>query len=411
MAEGLAASGHDMSVITTMPHYPEWRFRQGYEGWTRRESLNGVRVTRVRHRLPGTPVGIDRLLSELSFGIRALFSASWKKSDVVVFVTPALFAIPLALVRLRLQRSRPTTILWVQDLYGEGMVQASGRARRSLMSRVVMRVEAAVFQRVDRVVTIHQRFAERIDQFTNGSVETTVLRNWSHRPPAARVDRDAARAMLGWDRDEVIVLHAGNMGVKQDLDNVLAAARLVDVESSPLRFVLMGDGSQRSRLEALGSDVPSLRFVAPLGDDLFALALQAADVLLVNEAVGVQDMALPSKLTSYFTSGRPIVAATSATSVTAAELRAASAGVQVPPGDPSALILAVTGLARDTATSGILGRNGLAYAAEHLTADAALGRFLSILAALPSRPGDKSQTRRQRDALSCSESKELRSEV
>lgn len=78
-------------------------------------------------------------------------------------------------------------------------------------------------------------------------------------------------------------------------------------------------------------------------------ALQAADILLVNEAPGLQDMALPSKLTSYFASGRPVVAATSATSVAAAEIRAAAAGVQADAGESHALLAAVEALSIDAA--------------------------------------------------------------
>ena len=38
----------------------------------------------------------------------------------------------------------------------------------------------------------------------------------------------------------MIALHAGNMGVKQGLENVVEAARQADATRSPVRFVLLG---------------------------------------------------------------------------------------------------------------------------------------------------------------------------
>src|SRR5699024_3086421 len=105
-----------------------------------------------------------------------------------------------------------------------------------------------------------------------------------------------------------LILHAGNMGRKQGLANVVRAASVVGPDE-PLVFVLLGDGSERTALEALAEGSNKIRFVSSLHQDEFPLALAAADALLVNELPGVKEMALPSKLTSYFAAGRPIIAA------------------------------------------------------------------------------------------------------
>ena len=109
--------------------------------------------------------------------------------------------------------------------------------------------------------------------------------------------------------DEQVVLHAGNMGFKQDLENVIAAARLAERGPTPIRLVLMGDGAERKRLERLAGDLPSVQFLDAQPEDVFMDVLAAADVLVLNERTTVLDMSLPSKITSYFRSGRPVVAA------------------------------------------------------------------------------------------------------
>jgi colanic acid biosynthesis glycosyl transferase WcaI len=116
--------------------------------------------------------------------------------------------------------------------------------------------------------------------------------------------------------------------------------------------------------------------------------LQAADVLLVNEQPGVRGMALPSKLTSYFAAGRPVLAATGRESATAAELRRSNAGERVDAGDPAALLDAVERLVADPDRMHALARAGLEYRRTTLSEKGAGQRFERVLHSLPTRHGE-----------------------
>src|SRR4029453_12803374 len=105
-------------------------------------------------------------------------------------------------------------------------------------------------------------------------------------PPSSRT---YMRRQLGWRDDVMVVLHAGNMGVKQALENVVEASRVADERDEPVLFVLMGDGSQRAELEAMGTN-RCLQIIDPLPVESFSDALGAADALLVNERLGVTEM-------------------------------------------------------------------------------------------------------------------------
>ncbi len=210
-------------------------------------------------------------------------------------------------------------------------------------------LEGWLLRSADRVVVIHDRFATRVVE--DFGVPARPRRG------RAQLDASASRARVstsrprghdfGWSPGETVVLHAGNMGVKQGLDNVVHAARLASERQLPVRFVLLGHGSQCERLKLAGAGIDALQFLAPLDDADFTAALASADSLLVNELPGVSEMAVPSKLTSYFSAGRPVIAATDVGGITADEIRAADAGVVVPAGDPEALLDAVIALASD----------------------------------------------------------------
>jgi glycosyltransferase involved in cell wall biosynthesis len=372
LAEGLVARGHEVRVITTHPHYPEWRIRDGYGGWSVREVINGVRVRRLRHMIPAKPLGVRRLLSELSLGIR-LLAARWHRPDVLLLVSPALFSSAAALLRARWSR-RTATAIWVQDLYSPGVVETSqGGGRAASMVRAV---ESRTLRSARGIAVIHDRFRGLVAGHLGvPGHRVEVIRNWSHVPPSPHVDRASWRHRYGWAPDETVVLHAGNMGVKQGLENVVEAARLADSVGAPVRFVLLGDGNQRERLQAAGRGVRSLQFLAPLPDDEFQHTLASADILLVNELAGMREMAVPSKLTTYFATSLPVLAATDEASVTAGEVAASGGGVRVSAGDPRALLDAAFALRRDPARARALGAAGRQYRDAVLSQDGALDHF------------------------------------
>lgn len=356
LAAGLAAAGRRVTVHAAHPHYPEWKIYDGHGGWTRVEELQGVQVRRRLHYVPRPPRGIRRLVSELSFGLRLMFSR-WESPGVVIALSPPLFSTALAVVRLRLMRQRPPLLVWVQDIYSLGMAETGEGG--DFVQRITRWVERQTLGAADRVIVIHERFAEYVaSDIGIDASKIVVLRNWTHLPPSAAVDPPTAKAKLGWPDSVTLAVHTGNMGAKQGLHNIVDAARLADERNSPVHFILVGEGSEKAALEAHGAGISRLTFVDPLDDQDFRLALGAADVLLVNEKPGVSAMAMPSKLTSYFDAGRPVVAATDRGGITASEIAAAQAGVIVPAGDPAALLNAVLMLRGDPEAAAKYGANG-----------------------------------------------------
>ena len=385
LAEGLAAAGHSVSVITGYPHYPEWDLKEGYSGWTRSETINGVSIKRLRHYVPRTPNAASRLHMELSFGLR-LVLARWHRPDVVLVVSPALFSSAMAILRIRSFPNRPAVGLWVQDLYSRGVVETGAGAGK--LGALASKIESRILRSADGVVAIHDRFkSHMVRSLRVPPSNVRVIRNWTHLPVSPSSGVPEMRSKLGWRTEDIVVLHAGNMGKKQGLENVVAAAKLAQKQKSPVRFVLMGDGNQRRSLEAMAVGVDNLEFVDPLPGSEFMLALAAADILLVNELPDVKDMAVPSKLTSYFNAGVPVIAATGSESVTAMEISASKGGIRVDAADPQALLVAAETLGRDKKAAHELAECGLRFRYETLSEEAALGHYDDFVSSLASSRG------------------------
>lgn len=382
LATGLLAKGHHVDVVCAYPHYPQWSVTPGYEGWTRKERIDGVNVRRVRHYVPRRPVGLRRAISEASFGAR-LVTSRWNASDVLVCVSPALISSTMTVARARLGASRRAVGLVMQDLYSAGVAETD--AGRGSVERSLASLERWAICHVDGVSVIHERMKDRlVRSLAVEPNQVSVIRNWTHVPPAASFDRQYVRRELGWENC-VVVLHAGAMGEKQSLQNVVEAGRVAQRRGANVLFVLLGDGGQRSALEKMAAGVTNVEFMDPLPADAYGRAMSAADVLLVNEGPGVVDMAVPSKLTSYFSTGVPVLAATDPRSATAAEIAASGAGVRINPSNPVALLESAQELASDAERAAAIGGRGPAYCARNLSMTAAIDAYEAWIQQLHSR--------------------------
>ncbi|WP_445185063.1 glycosyltransferase family 4 protein [Pseudonocardia sp. Cha107L01] len=363
LARALLCAGHRVRVVTGYPHYPGWKIAEGYSGLRISELDHGIPVTRVRHPVPSTPTARRRVVMDLGFALHAA-TVTGRRPDVVVAVTPVLLTVAAALRWKR--RGRTALGVVTQDLYSRALLETGMMSARC--ASLAAGLERSLLNCADGIAVVHENFIRNLSELGVDRPTVSVIRNWSHVAPA-RTGRSETRRKLGWGPDEVIALHAGNMGVKQGLENVIEAARRADDSPDAVRFVLLGDGGQRRLLQAAGVGVRSAMFLDPLQDGDFEDALAAADVLVLNEAPTVAEMSAPSKLTSYFAAGRPVVAATDPRSAASREIERSQGGVRVSPGDPAALFHAVATLGRDPARGQKLGDRGRRYAQQYLTAD------------------------------------------
>lgn len=363
------AEEHDVTVVTGLPHYPDWRVPEDDRCWHREEVDGRLRVIRVGHYVPRHMNAATRALFELTWAAHAGMVARRIPTDLVIAVVPALLGAHAA--RLVARRFGVPYGLIVQDVMGAA-AQQSGVAGGRLVAGLTRNLETSALRAADGVCTIHPRLAHELTRLSGH--RTDVVYNWTHVLRTPRAGR-AMRRRLGWRDDEVIVLHSGNMGLKQNLEVVVDAARLAQRGNEPVRFVLAGGGSQLAKLQGYARGCTHISFVGSLGDDDYIDFLASADVLLVNERPGMSEMSLPSKLTSYLIAGRPVVAATDAHSGTADFVAASGAGVVTPPGQPQMLLEAVTETAANPATAHALAENGRAFAESHLTAKAAMAGY------------------------------------
>jgi glycosyltransferase involved in cell wall biosynthesis len=376
IAEHLASQGHPVTVLAGMPHYPAWRAAPAPE----REMRNGVEIRRVRHYVPHTQTALRRALYEASSLRLANPARRVARPDAVIGVVPSLGAGLLA--RTIALRHRVPYGLIVQDLMAPAVAESGVGGGRGVQA-VARAGERWAVQRASAIAIVAECFRPYLESLGADPARISRVRNWS-RDTAPVVVRNEMRLLLGWPRDAVVCLHAGNMGHKQHLENIIEAAQLAATRDPSLLFVLMGDGNRRDAMEAEARvrSLCNLSLLPLQPEELYASILAAADVLIVNQRGSVRDMSLPSKLASYFAAGRPVVAAVAPDGETAREVTASGGGIVAEPDDPGALLDAIQRVSRDPVLAGQLGRNGRAWARDVLGRESALRDYEAFVSAL-----------------------------
>jgi glycosyltransferase involved in cell wall biosynthesis len=120
-----------------------------------------------------------------------------------------------------------------------------------------------------------------------------------------------------------------------------------------------------------------VKFIPPVSESELANLLQAADLLLVNEMTGVREMSIPSKLTTYFLAGNPVLVCSERDSLAGKTVLDNGIGYWVQSGTPNALLAKIESL--NLEESKIVASRAKKFAQENLSKEAALLKFLQKL--------------------------------
>jgi len=365
--EYLAARGHDVTMCTGFPYYPRWRVDAAYRGRLfTRETRNGVRILRSYLYVPRRVTTLRRMLHEGSFIASSVLRAlAGRRPDLLVTVSPPL---GLALSSMFLQRVWGVPYVFhVPDLQPDAAVDL-GMLRPGRMVRFLYVVERLAYRRAALVSTLTRAMQRRIVGKGIPPDRVVLFPDWAE-PGLFELPLTgggpAFRERFGL-ADRFLIVHVGNMGVKQGLEVVLAAAER-SRDCPEIVYLLVGDGAVRPRLEAraTAAGLGNLRILPLQPAPIFRELLAAANLTLVTQQRVVADIVFPSKVLTLLAAGKPVVASLNASSEVARVVTEAGAGVVSPAEDADALVRAVRELRGDPERRRRMGTQGRAYARTH----------------------------------------------
>ena len=384
LATALRERGHGVGVVTGFPNYPSGHLYPGYKlALVRREEIAGVPVVRCfEFPYHGRRV-LGRLLNYastmLSTPVGSLFAP---RADVIYAWHPPL---TIGLAAWLIARLRRIPFVYdVQDIWPESAL-LSGLLREGWLVSVMFMLERFIYKRAAHILVVTDGARRNLIGKGVAPEKITVMPHWIDttlfaEPSAETVE--LVRRQHDWERDFVI-LFAGNLGLVQGLDTVVRAAQLVPADSS-IRFVLVGDGADRERLQEMaaqaGLPARRLQFIDRQPVERINSFLAAADALLVHlKKSELSHYVIPTKTLAYMATGRPIMMAMEGA---AAELvQAAGAGIAIAPGEPDRLAAEALALSQlSSAAREAMGQRGRAYLDAHLSKERVIPQYEEMLA-------------------------------
>ncbi len=307
LALGLNLNGAEVTVLTGLPNYPNGEYFDGYSFFSKRvEYINGIKVIRARVFPRGKGSKFLLALNFLSFPIFAFFELLLLKGPFdKIFVyapSPITVAIPGIFAKYKFGAK---SFLWVHDLWPES-IQISGGVNNKFILIGIQKLVNFIYDKFDKVLVQSYYF---VPYLVNRRVSKSKLIYYPYyaedcySEPSGKSDINLP---VG-----VNIIFAGNIGFSQNLEGVLKAFSLLDLENHKVNLIFFGSGRNLSNIMLLANELNLLDHVFfrdAVSVDEIARVYFDADALLISlKKSEIFSLTIPGKFQSYLASGKPII--------------------------------------------------------------------------------------------------------
>lgn len=305
----LTKRGHDVTVLTGIPNYPEGKFYKDYGFFKKsRENYQGINIIRAWLIPRGKGSGCGLFFNYISWAffasIKAFFLSFHKKFDVILVHEPSPITQGFPAIVVKKIQKIPLHF-WVLDLWPESLTSAGGIRNKYVLSVFTIMVKY-IYNNSDKILISSKGFATSI--LEKGSYDNKLIYfpNWAEN---AILDGQSNYSIPNLPEGFKLIF-AGNIGVSQDVDSIIKAAFILK-EMSDVHFVFIGDGRSKKQLEDFVFENNLNQTVCFLGKfpiEAMKTFYNQADVLLVslkNELI--YNVTVPAKLQAYLCTKKPIL--------------------------------------------------------------------------------------------------------
>jgi glycosyltransferase involved in cell wall biosynthesis len=383
LAKSLVQRGHEVTVLTALPNYPDGKI---FEGYRRRvvmeERTDGMRMVRVWCYATRRKAVLPRMLNYSSFVCASLLLGTLRigRPDVMLADSPPLF---LGLSALPMKWIFGAKLVFnVADLWPESAV-AMGVVQNRSMIKAATAIEEMIYRHSDLITGETRGIVENV-QRRMPKKSVVLLTNGADLTAVNGKQRDRAVVRRGWagEGNKFVVGYAGLHGLAQRLETVLeAAARLA---SNPdIVFLFFGDGPEKAALveKAGRMGLQNVRFYPPQPKGQIAEVISAFDVALVP----LRDLplfrgALPSKIFEAMSLGTPVIC--SVPGEAQAIIEESRGGICTPPEDAQEMSNAILRLYRQPELRETMGNAAKEYVSRFYNRATIAANFESLLTRL-----------------------------
>lgn len=375
LASDLAARGHDVEVVTTIPRQrpPELK---GLFYSRRRE--NGFIVKRFWTN--AAPHPIARLLAWNIYTAWTILNAlTLRKGDIIFLRTPPLQLGLTGFIAAKLKGVR--VVLNVQDIHPDLSIE-SGILRNRTAIRFAQGLEKWVYRISDHILVIGEGFLKNLLDKRVPRDKMTIIPNWVDTGFLRPVPKDNPVARKYGLQDKFVVMYSGTISISSNraLERVLEAAVAMKREGDVV-FAIVGEGLKKPELQRRAGELGAgnVRFLPFQPYEDLPQLLGSSDILLVPLDAEKSQMSVPSKLYNFLAAGRPVLGLAPRDSEVASLIRGNRCGEVVSPDDIEGIRDVILRLKGDTGARGEMAANARRYVVDNFARTMIMDRYESLL--------------------------------
>lgn len=303
ICEELVHRGHEVTVITGIPNYPEGKIYKDYKNRQRRkEVINGVNVLRCS-TIPRKSGVAYRFLNYYSYSIASTNYVKKLDNNYDVVLINQLSPVMMADAGIAYSKMhKKPCVLYCLDLWPESLV-AGGIGRESALFKHYSLISQKVYQAVDRLLVTSKMFIDYLSDSFN--IDKNRI---GYLPQYAESFFNPIE--ISKSKESFNFAFAGNIGEIQSLETIINAAEIL--KNEPICWHIIGNGSDLERIKNLTKrkTLKNIVFYGRKPVEEMPNFYAMADAMLVTlKADKVSSLTLPGKVQSYMAAGKPIIGA------------------------------------------------------------------------------------------------------
>jgi glycosyltransferase involved in cell wall biosynthesis len=364
-------TGHDVIVLA-----PSESIASKFEVTTE----DDIRIARVRTgKIKGANLAMRawqeaRLSRNLWNGAQDFLRAN--PCELVVYYSPSIFFGALVARLKKLWRCRSYLIL--RDIFPRWAVDA-GIMSEGLVYRYFHHKELQQYAAADIIgVQTPANLKYFSEELADKHYKLEVLFNWAalEEPGLQKTDY---RGRLGL-QDKIVFFFGGNIGVAQDMDNVVRLAESLR-ERGEAFFLLVGEGSEVPRLntEIAAKKLANIRILPAVGQQEYLAMLAEFDIGLISLERRLSTQNVPGKLMGYMQFSKPVLASLNPGNDLEQMLKDAGSGFSLTNGDDEGLRAAALRLLQEPELRRRMGSNSRRLLEKTFSSGAAAAQIINSL--------------------------------
>ncbi len=363
LAIDLVQRGHDVTVLTGYPNYPQGNvfdeFVVSPESYSKHQGINIVRVPICPRRRGNFRL----LLNYISFVLNASILGFWKirhkNFDAIFVYEPSPITVGIPALVIKYFKKRPV-VFWVLDLWPNSL-KAIGVVKSNLMLRLIGFIVSFIYKRCDLILAQSKSFVSEIEKYCPLEKPIEYFPGWPDFL-FEKQSKEKAPEIIE-DASFFNIIFTGNIGEAQDFQSILLAANLLKTNKR-IRWFILGDGRRcewvKDQIKFLGLE-KAFFMMGNYPIERMPSFFAHADALLVTlKNDPIFSMTIPAKVQTYLASGKPILAMLNGEG--AQVLKDSGAALVVPSGDYISLVKAIVRMSdMDLNSRNLMGRRGTLF--------------------------------------------------